>query len=142
MVKRALREIGSHPRAGVWVMVQMLLTLCFVAAERDAGPSSLWDVSWWFPPYGVLMFLLMLVIQFPASISVAGVLLPIEAAVLSLLPSPAAPHDPRMAFTILLFAPQWIVAAIANYLIWVYALPAFSRWLDSRWPSERIYFRR
>ena len=111
-------------------------------AAQDVGPRTIWDVSSWFPTYGAfLTYLLMMVIQFPASLIVTAVLPSIEAAVLSLLTSHAGPRGSRMFFT-LFFAHQWIVAAVVNYLIWVYALPAGSRRLDSRWPFERVCLRR
>jgi hypothetical protein len=121
--RRVLGEIGHHPAAGVWTMAQLLLPLAYLLWLRSE-PAALWGL------FGVIVA--MGVMQLPAS--VAGFW------VTPLLMQLPPPHDVRALVRLLTW--QWGITAILNYVIWAYAIPAFIRWSEARWPFERVYFRR
>jgi len=122
-VRRVLSEIGRHPIAGAWMMVQLLLPVAFLLWLRSE-PAALWGLF--------LLIMAMAALQLPASVALFWI-----TPFLMQLPPP---HDERALIRLLTC--QWGITAILNYFIWVYALPAIVRWSESRWPFERVYFRR
>jgi hypothetical protein len=123
ITQRLLREIGLHPLGGLWVMGQLLAAVVCLACFRPSGEHS--DFFWMLPAI-VLMF----IIQLPTSVVTHVATF----AVLSL---------PTTERTLLRFlACQWLLTALVHYAVFVYAVPALSRVIESRWPFERTYFRR
>jgi hypothetical protein len=101
-------------------MLGAIACLTLLPGERDGL------LGWTFGAIVIMFFL-----QLPASLVVTGSAAVINAPLLA---------DERVLFRLL--TAQWFLTACMNYWVSVYALPTLGRWIESRWPFERTYFRR
>jgi hypothetical protein len=117
-----VREIGRHPRAGLWLIAQLLIVL-LVAGLGHRGATAFLPLAF-VPP--------LMLLQFPASLLVASATSWMF----------GVSHDRLELPLLAILKCQWVAAAFLNYVLWVYGLPRLSRWIDARWPFEQKYFRR
>jgi hypothetical protein len=126
VLRRALRTIGQHPVAGVWVLVQGLLLIGIAYELRSVSHvSGLEDIG---PALGLaLVFML----QLPASLVTLGITRMVTLWV---------DLDPRMFHSLVIG--QSVVAGVANAVFWSYTIPKIGDYVESRWPFERGHRRR
>jgi hypothetical protein len=113
-VARLLRALPAF-----WIIAQVLLVAMSLSAPQGWGGAFVVGIA--------LMGLFLLLV--PGSIAVLFVVAMLGVDLFD-----------RPSFDWLL-ARLWVIAAGLTYGFWVGAAPAFHRYLDDHWPSERFYSR-